>query len=119
MADHNELGKIGEQIAANYLLGRGYDILERNFYFDKAEIDIIALKGKTLAIVEVKTRNTDLFGNPQDFITKRKIKHLVKAANEFVISNDLDIEVRFDVIAVLKNESKEQVEHFKDAFYHF
>ena len=119
MADHNELGKIGEQIAANYLLGRGYDILERNFYFDKAEIDIIALKGKILAIVEVKTRNTDLFGNPQDFITKRKIKHLVKAANEFVISNDLDIEVRFDVIAVLKNESKEQVEHFKDAFYHF
>ena len=119
MADHNELGKIGEQIAANYLLERGYEILERNFYFDKAEIDLIALKGKTLAIVEVKTRNSDLFGNPQDFITKRKIKRLVKAANEFVISNDLDIDVRFDVIAVLKNESKEQVEHFKDAFYHF
>lgn len=119
MAQHNELGQIGEQIASDYLLDRGYEILTRNFFFDKAEIDIIAKKEKTLVVVEVKTRNKDFFGDPQEFITKNKIKLLVKAANEYVISNDLDVEVRFDVISVLKNRKTLMVEHFKNAFYHF
>jgi putative endonuclease len=119
MAQHNELGKIGEQIAADYLLGKGYEILMRNFFYDKAEIDIIAKKEETLVVVEVKTRNSDFFGDPQEFVTKSKINLLVKAANEYVISNDLDVEVRFDVISVLKNNTTEQVKHFKDAFFHF
>ena len=119
MAHHNELGKIGEQLATDYLLGKGYKILARNFFYDKAEIDIIAKKEETLVIVEVKTRNSDFFGDPQEFITKNKIKLLVKAANEYVISNDLDVEVRFDVISVLKNTTTELIEHFEDAFYHF
>jgi len=120
MASHNELGKIGEQLATNYLLRNGYEILERNFFFDKAEIDIIAQKEKeTIVIVEVKTRNSDYFGDPQDFVTKNKIKLLVKAANEYVILNDLEVEVRFDIIAVLKNKNIEKIEHFPDAFYHF
>jgi putative endonuclease len=119
MAHHNELGKIGEQLAADYLLGNGYKILTRNFFYDKAEIDIVAKIKDTLVIVEVKTRNSDFFGDPQEFITKNKIKLLVKAANEYVISNDLDVEVRFDVISVLKNKTTEQIEHFKNAFYHF
>jgi putative endonuclease len=119
MAHHNELGKMGEQLATDYLLYNGYEILKRNFFYDKAEIDIIAKKKETLAIVEVKTRKTDSFGNPQEFVTKNKIKLLVRAANEYVISNDLDVEVRFDVISVLKNKTTERIEHFKDAFYHF
>ena len=120
MAYHNELGKIGEQLAADYLSRNGYEILVRNYYFDKAEIDIIAQKDpKTLVIVEVKTRNSDYFGDPQDFVKPSKIKLLVKAANEYVISNDLDVEVRFDIIAIIKNKSIEKIEHFKDAFYHF
>ncbi len=120
MAYHNELGKIGEQLAADYLSRNGYDILERNFYFDKAEIDIIAQKEpNTIVIVEVKTRNSDYFGDPQDFVKPSKIKLLVKAANEYVISRDLDVEVQFDIISVIKNKSIEKIEHFKDAFYHF
>jgi len=119
MALHNELGKIGEQLANDYLLEQGYEIITNNFFFDKAEIDIIAQKDNTLVIVEVKTRNSDYYGDPQDFVTKNKIKLLVKAANEYVISNDLDVEVRFDVISVLKNNSTERIEHFKDAFYYF
>lgn len=120
MASHNELGKIGEELAAQYLLRNGYKILRRNFYFDKAEIDIIAQKEEeTVVIVEVKTRNSDFFGDPQSFVTPGKIKNLVKAANEYVVSNDLEVEVRFDIIAILKNQKTESLEHFENAFYHF
>ncbi len=120
MAEHNELGELGEQIAADYLLRNGYTILKRNYFYDKAEIDIIAQKEpKTLVIVEVKTRNSDFFGDPQDFVKPSKIKLLVKAANEYVISNDLDVEVRFDIIAIIKNKTIEKLEHFEDAFYYF
>jgi len=119
MAHHNELGKTGEQLATKYLVSIGYEILARNYYYDKAEIDIIARTGDTLVIVEVKTRNSDYFGDPQEFVKSSKIKLLVKAANEYVISNDLDVEIRFDIIAVLKNKTTEQIEHFENAFYHF
>ncbi|WP_347373674.1 YraN family protein [Aequorivita sp. Q41] len=120
MASHNELGELGEEIAAQYLLKKGYKILRRNFFFDKAEIDIIAQKEeKTIVMVEVKTRNSAFFGDPQSFVTASKIKHLVKAANEYIVSNELDAEVRFDIIAILKNEKIEKLEHFENAFYHF
>ena len=110
MASHNELGKIGEEIAAQYLLRSGYKILRRNFYFDKAEIDIIAQKEEdTVVMVEVKTRNSDFFGDPQSFVTPAKIKLLVKAANEYVISNEMDVEVRFDIIAILKNKTESSI----------
>ncbi len=120
MASHNELGKIGEEIATQYLIKNGYKILYRNFIFDKAEIDIIAQKEEGIVvIVEVKTRNSDFFGDPQSFVTPAKIKQLVKAADEYIISNELNVEVRFDIIAILKNQNTENLEHFKNAFYHF
>ena len=119
MASHNELGNKGEQIAAEFLSKKGYEITERNFIYDKAEIDIIARKESILVIVEVKTRNSDYFGDPQEFVTPAKIKRLVKAANEYVVSNDLEVEIRFDIIAILKNKSTERIDHYKNAFYHF
>ncbi|MEZ4816672.1 MAG: YraN family protein [Flavobacteriaceae bacterium] len=120
MAYHNDLGKIGEELAAQFLLREGYEILERNFVYDKAEIDIITQKDKgEIVVVEVKTRNSAAFGNPQEFVSKSKIKLLVKAAHEYVISRNLNVEVRFDIIAVLKNKKEESIEHFENAFYHF
>ena len=119
MAVHNELGKVGEEIACTHLISEGYKILERNYRFQKAEIDIIAQLNNEIVIVEVKTRNSDFFGDPQEFITPKKIKLLVKAANEYVISNNISLESRFDVIAVLKNKKHQKVTHFKNAFYHF
>ena len=110
MAYHNELGKKGEKIAAAYLAKNGYAILAQNFYFDKAELDIVAQKNKgTIVVVEVKTRASDFFGNPQDFVSPSKIKLLVKAANEYIISKNLDVEVRFDIIAVIKNKREESI----------
>jgi putative endonuclease len=119
MAQHNELGKKGEQLAVDFLLENDYEIVERNYRFDKAEVDIIASKEDTLAIVEVKTRSTIDFGNPQDFVKPKQIKRLVKAVDEYVTVNELDVEVRFDIIAVVKEKKGFKIEHLKNAFYHF
>lgn len=119
MADHNELGKLGEELAVEFLQKEGYEILETNWTFQKAEVDIIAKKENTLAIVEVKTRSSLNFGLPQDFVKPKKIQLLVKAVNEYVISKDLDLEVRFDIIAVHKEGENLTIEHLTDAFYHF
>jgi putative endonuclease len=85
----------------------------------KAEIDIIAQKGDTLAVVEVKTRSSLDFGLPQDFVKPKKIQLLVKAINEYVVQNDIDAEVRFDIISVFKNGNAFEIEHLEDAFFHF
>ena len=119
MAEHYELGKEGEQIATNYLIEKGYQILEKNWRYLKAEIDIIAQIGKTLAVVEVKTRSNREFGNPQDFINPKKVKLLVGAANEYVIQQDLEVDVRFDIIAIIKTTSNLEIEHLEDAFFYF
>ncbi len=119
MADHNDLGKLGEELAVEFLRKEGYEILETNWTFQKAEVDIIAQKENTLAIVEVKTRSSLDFGLPQDFVKPKKIQLLVKAVNEYVVSKNLDIDVRFDIIAIHKEGKSYVIEHLKDAFYHF
>lgn len=119
MAQHNELGKKGEQLAVDFLIENNYNIIERNYRFDKAEVDIIASKKDILAIIEVKTRSNTDFGNPQDFVKPKQIKNLVKAVDEYVTVNSLDVEVRFDIIAIVKNNKTFKIEHLKDAFYHF
>lgn len=119
MAEHNELGKFGEELAVEFLQQNGYAILETNWTFQKAEIDIIAKKENTLAVVEVKTRSSIEFGLPQDFVKPKKIQLLVKAVNEYVVSNDLDVEIRFDIVAIYKQENNYKIEHIEDAFYHF
>lgn len=119
MAQHNELGKKGEQLAVNFLIKKDYQIIERNYRFDKAEVDIIAKQKDTLAIIEVKTRSSKDFGNPQDFVKPKQIKNLVKAVDEYVTVNDLDVEVRFDIIAIVKEKKGYKIEHLEDAFITF
>ena len=119
MAQHNDLGKLGEELAVEFLEKAGYAILETNWVFQKAEIDIIAQKGDVLAIVEVKTRSSVDFGLPQDFVKPKKVQLLVKAVNEYIITNDLDTNARFDIIAIFKNGKEYEIEHLEDAFYYF
>jgi putative endonuclease len=119
MAKHNDLGTEGEKRAIEYLQKNGYEILEKNYRYLKAEVDVIAKKGNTLAVVEVKTRSTNEFGNPQDFVNPKKIKLLISAIDNYVTENDLDVEVRFDIIAIIKQKNVFQIEHLKDAFLHF
>ena len=119
MASHNQLGKKGEQLAVDFLIENGYDIVERNYRFNKAEVDIIAQKKDVLAIIEVKTRSTTDFGNPQDFVKPKQIKNLVKAVDEYVTVNNLEVDVRFDIIAIVKEEQQFNIEHLEDAFFFF
>lgn len=119
MATHNDLGKKGEELAIEYLQENDYIILEKNYRFKKAEVDIIAKKEGILVVVEVKTRSTTYFGNPADFVNPKKIKLLVYAINNYIVDKDLDIEVRFDIIAVVKEKELYKITHLKDAFLHF
>ena len=119
MSEHYELGKKGEQLAVDYLTKEGYKIEERNWRFQKAEIDIIASKQETVISVEVKTRSSRDFGNPQDFVNSKKIKLMVVAMNEYVLMKNLDIEVRFDIIAITKIKEEFDINHIKDAFLYF
>lgn len=119
MAVHNELGEKGEKLAIAFLLKNEYKILEKNYRYLKAEVDIIAQKGAVLAVVEVKTRSTDYFGNPQDFVNPKKIKLLLSAIDYYVVEKELDVEVRFDIIAIIHQNNKTKIEHLEDAFLYF
>lgn len=119
MGKHNEFGKEGEQIAVDFLVKNGYKIKYRNYRYLKAEIDIIAQKEEVLAIVEVRSRSSDFLENIAETITPKKIKLMVMGADYYVTEGDLDIEVRFDIITILKNKSKFELEHLENAFYHF
>lgn len=119
MSKSKSLGDAGEQFAVEYLLEKGYDVLERNYHFKRAEIDIIAKQGNTLAVIEVKSRSSLEFGSPHEFVKPKQIKNLVKAVDHYVESRDLDVEVRFDIMSVTKSGNNYSIEHIEDAFYHF
>ncbi|SIS91997.1 putative endonuclease [Chryseobacterium ureilyticum] len=120
MANHNDFGKIAEDLAANYLQKNGYKVLSRNFRFQKAEVDIIAEKDDFIIIVEVKARSTDIFMLPQEAVTKTKIKSIVSAANYYLEEFNRQNEVRFDIISVLPDEQKNlMIDHIIDAFQAF
>jgi len=119
MAEHNELGKLGEELAVEFLQKEGYTILATNWTFQKAEVDIIAQKGTVLAVIEVKTRSSLEFGLPQDFVKPKKIQLLTKAIDAYINQKNLDLDVRFDIIAIHKEGKSFVIEHLTDAFYHF
>ena len=116
MAKHNDLGRLGEDLAAKHLLENDYEILDRNWIFQKKELDIVAFKDDFLVVVEVKSRSTDYFEHPSDAITLRKIKLLVHATQAYVDLKEIKQEVRFDVISVIRNGEKYRIEHIEDAF---
>jgi len=119
MATHNELGKKGEDLAVDFLLKNNYNILARNYIYQKAEVDILAQKGETLAVVEVKTRTSSNFGDPQQFLKPKQIQRIIKAVDEFINTNNMNVEVRFDIIAIVMNSKETTLKHLENAFYHF
>ncbi len=119
MAQHNDLGNEGEKLAVNFLLKNGYEILETNYRYLRAEIDIIARKADIVCAVEVKTRSTPDFGDPQDFVKPKQIGLLVSAMNNYVETLNLGVDVRFDIVAIIKNKLGTKLEHIEVAFLHF
>ncbi|MBO0323797.1 YraN family protein [Muricauda sp. CAU 1633] len=119
MGKHNEFGKQGEALAVAFLLNRGYEICAQNYRYLKAEIDIIARQGETVAIVEVKSRKMGFLEDISTTINAKKRKLLVLAADHYVLEMDLDVEVRFDVITVIQKGTDFEIDHLEDAFYFF
>ncbi len=115
---NQEIGKIGEEAAANLLIGKGYKILERNYRAGHLEVDIIALKGDIVAFVEVKTRAVNYLVSPQEAVNYQKQKLIVSAANGYMRRFHRTEEARLDVISVLhKNGTIVEVEHIENAYY--
>ncbi|MGQ1785222.1 MULTISPECIES: YraN family protein [unclassified Saccharicrinis] len=117
MAEHNELGKEGEQIAAHYLASNGYKILAQNWRYKHKEIDLIAQKDELLIIAEIKTRSTEEWEHPEESITNSKIRFLVDATEAYIMENDIDLEVRFDVVSVIPENKTWKINHIEEAFY--
>lgn len=105
-------------IAIDHLILSDYTILEKNWRYRKAEIDIIAQKGNLLIIIEVKARSTAYFGNPEDFVSQQKLDFMVDAAQIYMEQKNLQCEVRFDVISILFNKDNTfQLQHFEDIYF--
>ena len=109
-------GEIVEQLACDFLLNKGYQILERNYQQQKTEVDIIAKHQNCLVIVEVKTRSSN-FVNPENAVSKAKQKTLVEAAVLYQEKHAIKSEIRFDIIAIIKTKQETEILHFEDAFY--
>ncbi|MDR3266382.1 MAG: YraN family protein [Tannerella sp.] len=117
MAQHNELGKSGEDAAVEYLQGQGYKILHRNWRRGSYEIDIVASTEEELVIIEVKTRSNTSYSDPEDAVTNRKISHIVSAADLYIKIFDVDLPARFDIISVIGHAPPFEIDHIEDAFY--
>jgi putative endonuclease len=116
MAIHIETGRLGESLATAHLIEKGYKILETNFRFNKAEIDIIAEIGRYIVFIEVKTRTSD-FDLPEKAVTKKKQALIHKASNEFLYRNKIDKNVRFDIISIFIWPEKTKIYHMEDVFF--
>jgi len=117
MAEHNDLGKWGEDLATEYLQRKGYVILERDWKSGHRDLDIIALDGDVVVFIEVKTRRNRLFGDPVDAVGYQKIRNLQQAANHYVKYHCINRDIRFDIICVTGNaDSEADIEHIEDAF---
>ena len=117
MAEHNELGKKGEELAVAYLRKMGYMILDTNFRAGRNEIDIVARDGDMLVIVEVKSRRSTFFAEPEYSVTMDKQRALIRAANVYIYRKNIHLETRFDILAIVLNGEEARINHLKDAFY--
>lgn len=117
MADHNELGRQGEQVAADFLREKGYRIIARNWRFKHKEVDIVAFDGDYLVVIEVRTRTSSNWEHPRESITPGKIRFLVHATEEFVMQHKIDNKIRFDVVTCMPiDETKWDIDHIEGAF---
>lgn len=120
MAAHNELGKWGEEVAADYLQGKGYVVLERDWKSGHRDLDIIAVNEErnTMVFVEVKTRRNQQYADPVDAVGYQKIRNLQQAANHYVKYKHINLPIRFDIVTVIGmlGGDMPEIEHIEDAF---
>ncbi|AKD02683.1 YraN family protein [Pontibacter korlensis] len=113
---HLHTGQLGENHAAAYLQQKGYTVLQQNYRYKRAEVDIIARKADLLVFVEVKTRTSNNYGYPEEAVNSKKEEMLLSAAEEYILQEEWQHEVRFDIISVTLT-SPPEIHHIEDAFY--
>jgi len=116
MSKNKELGLEGEQLAADYLNKKGYEILEMNYRYKRSEIDIIAVKDDLLVFVEVKARTNTKYGLPENFVDDQKAVNIIQGADHYIKETNWKGNIRFDIISIVKKKNAELL-HFEDAFY--
>lgn len=114
----HEKGREGEAIATAYLESKGYTVLGQNYFFERAEVDIVAYDETAIVFVEVKMRKNTTFGEPAEFVTAKKQQLVYKAAEAWLYERKMDgSPVRFDVVAIVQNNNEApDIQHFKHAF---
>ncbi|WP_207422033.1 YraN family protein [Desertivirga brevis] len=118
MAAHNELGTKGEALARTYLEDKGYRILEKNWVYARAEVDLIAYYDKRIIFVEVKARTSVGYGQPEEFVGDAKQRNLKRAAEQYIFWRNFNGEIRFDIIAIVFNkQGGYTIRHIEDAFW--
>lgn len=115
MAAHNELGKWGEDLAADYLQRKGYTIIERDWKSGRRDLDIVAKNGNVIVFVEVKTRRNSLYGQPEEAVDYRKLQSLQQAINHYIKFRHISQEVRFDIISIVGTIGSEpDIQHIQN-----
>ena len=117
MAVSHNLGKRGEEMAAGYLIKRGYSILSRNWRCGKKEIDIIASGDNQIVFVEVKTRDENFLVHPTESVSVKKQRNIIFAAQKWIELNRHEGEARFDIITIVTGKEKSTIEHIINAWY--
>lgn len=110
-------GSMGEKIALDYLIGKGYTILHTNWRWGHKELDIVAKIGSTMVVVEVKTRGSSHWQEPKDAVVKKKQKNIISAADAYVSKYNHCGDVQFDIISIVWQHEGYSIEHIEDAFY--
>lgn len=115
---HDELGKVGEGKALTFLTELGFNLLDKNVKLRKNEIDLVAIDNVTqeLVVVEVKTRQTAEIGPPWKAVTRAKQRQIIHVANWLVKERQIDRDVRFDIISIVHNSYRTEIEHLRNAF---
>jgi putative endonuclease len=118
MAAHNEFGKAGEQMAAEWLIQHGFQLISRNWKFARYEVDIIASREGVLHFIEVKSRHDDAFGKPEDWVNRKKGRHLLTAGEAFQEKYPDWKLVQYDILSILLTpEGKRDFFFIEDVYW--
>ena len=113
---NKKIGEWGERLAAEFLIKKGYEVIEKNYRFSHGEIDLIVRREELLVFVEVKARSRPYYGYPEEAVNHYKIKIITNVAEEYIFKTDWQGGVRYDIIAITGKEAPE-IRHFEDAFH--
>jgi putative endonuclease len=117
MNDKIKKGKEGEALAADFLVGKGFEIVARNYRHKQSEIDLIVKKNNWLIFVEVKMRSSDAYGYPEDFVDYKKAQNIIDGAEEYTYQKNWQGNVRYDIVSIRDQRGEKEIVHFEDAFY--